>query len=69
MSFAESDDSSPGAVAILNSGRRVIICRHRIQWILQHRNRAETVARHVWRGRSTAPLPEPPDEIFPWAEL
>jgi hypothetical protein len=69
MSFAESDDSYPGAVAILNSGWRVILCRHRIQWILQHRNRAETVARHVWHGRSSASLREPPDEIFPRAEL
>jgi hypothetical protein len=52
MSAAESDESYPGIVAVLNSGWRVIICRHRIHWILQHRNRVETVARHVWRGRS-----------------
>jgi hypothetical protein len=30
----------------------VIERRHGIQWILQRRNQAETVARHVWRGRS-----------------
>ena len=30
----------------------MIACRHGIQWILQYRNRAETVARDVWRGRS-----------------
>jgi hypothetical protein len=69
MSFAESDDSYPGAIAVLNSGWRVIECRHDIQWILQYRKRALTVARNVWRGRSSASLPEPPDEIFPRAEL
>ena len=52
MSVAESDDSYPGALAVLNSSWRVIQCRHGIQWILQYRNRAETVARHGWRGRS-----------------
>ena len=52
MSTAESDDSYPGVVAILNSGWRVIECRHGIQWIMQYRNRVETVARHVWRGGS-----------------
>src|SRR6478735_8892137 len=52
MSTAESDDSYPGVVAVLNGGFRVIECRHRLQWVLQRRNRAETVAQHVWRGRS-----------------
>jgi hypothetical protein len=52
MSTAESDGSYARVVAVLNSGWRVIECRHGIQWILQRRNRAETVARHVWRGRS-----------------
>lgn len=52
MSVAESDDLYPGLVVVLNSGWRVIECRHGIQWVLQHRNRAKTVARHVWRGRS-----------------
>jgi hypothetical protein len=52
MSAAESDDSYAHVVTILNGGWRVIECRHGIQWILQYRNRAETVARHVWRGRS-----------------
>jgi hypothetical protein len=52
MTFAESDDSYPATVAVLNSAWRVIACRHGIQWILQRRNRAKTVARHVWRGRS-----------------
>ncbi|MET4345584.1 hypothetical protein ABIC08_006893 [Bradyrhizobium sp. RT9b] len=52
MSAAESDDLYPGLVVVLNSGWRVIECRHGIQWVLQHRNRAKTVARHVWRGRS-----------------
>jgi hypothetical protein len=52
MTFAESDDSYPATVVVLNRGWRVIECRHGIQWILQRRNRAETVARHVWHGRS-----------------
>jgi hypothetical protein len=52
MRIAESDDFYPGLVVVLNSGWRVIECRHGAQWILQHRNRAETVARHAWRGRS-----------------
>jgi hypothetical protein len=51
MSIAESDNSYP-FVVVLNSGSRVIECRHGFQWTLQHRNRAETVARHVWRGQS-----------------
>jgi hypothetical protein len=36
----------------LNARWRVIECHDGIQWILQARNRAETVARDVWRGRS-----------------
>jgi hypothetical protein len=49
MSFAEPDDYYPDVVAVLNGGWRVIECRHGIQWVLQYRNRAETVARHGWR--------------------
>lgn len=52
MRTAESDDSYPNLVAVLNSRWRVIQCRDGIQWILQYRNRAETVARDGWRGRS-----------------
>jgi len=48
---AESADSYP-VVVRLNGRWRVIACRHGVQWILQYRNRAETVARDVWRGRS-----------------
>jgi hypothetical protein len=48
---AESADSYP-VVARLNARWRVIACRHGIQWILQYRNRAETVATDAWRGRS-----------------
>jgi len=66
MSTPESDDSCAHLAIVLNNGRRVNNCRHGIQWILQYRNRAETVARHVW---SSASLPEPPDEILPSAEL
>jgi hypothetical protein len=50
-SLAESSDDYP-VIATLNTRWRVIACRHGIQWILQYRNRAETVARDVWRGRS-----------------
>jgi hypothetical protein len=69
MSTAESDDNYARLVTVLNSGWRLIECRHGIQWILRYRNRAETVARHVWRGRSSASLPEPPNEILPRVEL
>jgi hypothetical protein len=69
MSAAESDDSYAHLVTVLNYGWRVIECRDGIQWLLQYRNRTETVARQVRRGRSSASLPEPPDEIFPRAEL
>jgi hypothetical protein len=48
---AESAESYP-VVVRLNSRWRVIACRDGIQWILQYRNRAETVARDAWRGRS-----------------
>ena len=48
---SESSDDHPVLVT-LNGRWRVIACRHGIQWILQYRNRAETVARDVWRGRS-----------------
>jgi hypothetical protein len=47
---SESDDYYPSIV--LNPRWRVIECRDDLQWILQARNRAETVARGVWRGRS-----------------
>ena len=53
MSTAESDDRYAHLVTILNNGWRAIECRHGIQSILQYRNRAETVAEHVWRGRSS----------------
>jgi hypothetical protein len=52
MRLAESDDSYPRVVAILNGRWRVIECRDRIQWILQYRNRAKIVTKHAWRGRS-----------------
>ncbi len=47
---AESDEAYPHLP--LNSRWRIIECRDCRQWILQVRNRAETVARDVWRGRS-----------------
>ena len=48
---AESADNYP-IVATLNARWRVIACRHGIQRVLQYRNRSETVATDVWRGRS-----------------
>jgi hypothetical protein len=48
----ESSDNYSDFVAVLNPKRRVIRCRDGIQWILQCANRAETVARDGWRGRS-----------------
>ena len=49
---AKSSDDYTDVVAILNDRWRVIACRHGVQWMLQHRNREETVAGDVWRGRS-----------------
>jgi hypothetical protein len=46
----ESDQTYPNIN--LNDRWRVIECRDGIQWVLQARNRAETVASDVWRGRS-----------------
>lgn len=54
----ESHTCYSRVVAILNGRWRVIECRDRIQWILQVRNRAETVATDVWRGRSYCRPPE-----------
>jgi len=48
---SESDCAYP-FVILVSYRWRVIECRHRLQWILQYRNRAETVATDVWRGRS-----------------
>jgi hypothetical protein len=48
---AESSDDYP-VIVKLNDRWRVIACRHGVQWVLQYRNRAQTVARDVWRGRS-----------------
>jgi hypothetical protein len=49
---SESSDDYPDVVIALNDRWRVIECRHRLQWILQHRNRSETVSTGDWRGRS-----------------
>jgi hypothetical protein len=46
----ESDDRYPHVR--LNECWRVIECRDGLQWILQYRNRTETVAGCDWRGRS-----------------
>jgi hypothetical protein len=46
----ESSEAYPSIK--LNDRWRVIVCRDGIQWILQHRNRAETVSTNDWRGRS-----------------
>jgi hypothetical protein len=47
---SESNDAYPNFR--LNGRWRVIECRDGLQWILQVRNRTETVARDAWRGRS-----------------
>jgi hypothetical protein len=46
------ETSSAYPALYLNPRRRVIVCRDEVQWILQYRNRAETVARADWRGRA-----------------
>jgi hypothetical protein len=46
---AESSDTYPHVVAVLDAKHRVIECAARIQWIIQVRNR-ET--RHPWAGVS-----------------
>jgi hypothetical protein len=48
--LAESDAAYPNLQ--LNNRWRVIVCRDGIQWVLQYRNRAETVSRSDWRGRA-----------------
>ena len=52
MSTSESADDYSGLVARLNQDRRVIDCRHRMQWILEHRGPPKTSGRDDWRGRS-----------------
>lgn len=48
----ESADDYPNIVARLNNDWRVIVCRDGIQWILQRRNSAKTIAKPDWRGVS-----------------
>jgi hypothetical protein len=48
----ESAEDYGRIVIRLNPRWRIIESRDRLQWILQCRNRSETVARDVWRGRS-----------------
>jgi hypothetical protein len=48
--FSESSDARPHIR--LNPQWRVIACRDGIQWIIQYRNRAETVSTVDWRGRA-----------------
>jgi hypothetical protein len=50
--LAESADSYPHRIAVLNDRWRVIECRHGLQWILQYRASAETYLTSVWRSRS-----------------
>jgi hypothetical protein len=50
--LAESSAAYTDVVAVLNDHWRVVASGNGIQWVLQYRNRAETVAGDVWRGRS-----------------
>jgi len=52
LNKVESSDAYRAVIVNLNGRWRVIECRDGCQWILQYRNRAETVAADVWRGRS-----------------
>lgn len=50
LSHRESDDNYRAVVAVLNNRWRVIECRDRIQWILQHsKKRGDGL---VWESRS-----------------
>jgi len=50
VSRLESDDAYQPVVARLNDGWRVIVCRDRIQWILQKAKKSGHGTE--WRGRS-----------------
>lgn len=52
MSRVETADDYLGFVAQLNLDWRVVGCRDRIQWILQHRGSPKKSRRDDWRGRS-----------------
>jgi hypothetical protein len=47
---AETADDYSGIVAILNPEWRVIECRDRLQWILQHRGSPKTSRANDWRA-------------------
>ena len=49
---SKSADDYGRVIALLNPRWRVIECRHRLQWILQHRGSPEKPRRDDWRGRS-----------------
>jgi hypothetical protein len=52
MSTMESADAYFGSIAQLNADWRVVECRDRLQWILQHRGSPKKPRRNDWRGRS-----------------
>jgi hypothetical protein len=52
LQAARSVSESDAPSIDLNAPWRVIKCHYGIQWIPRIRNRAETVARGVWRRRS-----------------
>ncbi|BBZ96183.1 hypothetical protein BRDID11004_29100 [Bradyrhizobium diazoefficiens] len=52
MSNREASDDYNLVVAVLNENWRIIECRDRIQWILQHRGSPEKSRKDDWRGRS-----------------
>lgn len=51
--LSESADTYPHVLAVLNDRWRVVQCKARLQWILQHRlGSTERAAGSDWRGRS-----------------
>jgi hypothetical protein len=52
VSMRECADDYDRVIARLNDNWRVIECRDRIQWILQHRGSPKTPRKDDWRGRS-----------------
>ena len=50
-SHRERDDTYHGEIVKLGSRWRVVICKHRIQWILQRRSK-NPPHRGYWRGHS-----------------
>jgi hypothetical protein len=52
MSRMESADEYSGLVVQFNPNWRIVECRDRLQWILQHRGSPKKPRRDDWCGRS-----------------